>query len=125
MNTRKRNKILMTLALVAVVVLGISTAASALTLTVTPSGGNPTLRGYSGGPAIIDVGVFDVVDANSVGVTYEWTSNPPDPNYITTFTQIDPVNDPNMWAVSLDLPLEMTTTTDGMFTLVSQTIWEL
>lgn len=103
MNTKKRIKILMTFAVAAVVILGMSTAAFALTLNVTPSGGNPDLIGYSGGPAYIDVGVFDAVtDINDL--TIEWTSNPPDSNYITTFTQVDPENDPNTWAISLELP---------------------
>ena len=101
MNTKNRIKILLTLA----VVLSISATAMAMTVPAKPLGleTNPYLKAWSGGPIEIDLHITDAVtDVNDL--TFRWETNyDADPNYIMTFTQVNPA-DPNVWEVSMTKP---------------------
>jgi hypothetical protein len=106
MNTKKRIKFLLTLAVLAMVVLPL-VAASALTVKIY-SVGSDANRGYiynwSGNPAQVDLHITDAVtDVNDL--TIEWHSNYDtiDPNFIWTYEQEDP-SDPNIWNVTCTKP---------------------
>ena len=106
MNTKKRNKILLTLAVAAIATLVMATASVALTVKIVAYGEETSsnyIRTWSGEPTRVDLQINEAVsDANDLTIT--WTSNfDSTPGWTMTYEQVNPA-DPNIWDITFVKP---------------------